>query len=711
MTLFRFTAALSNEDGAVLSLFAIAITALVLFVAFVVDAANWYEHKRHLQLQADAAALAGAQSFTLGSCSNANIAADARRYGGSDSPDGSAVRTQLYNDQVGGTPATKVHILINSSGYYGDTGAGDNTDTNGAPCAAGYIDIKATESSLPWFFGGALVPKINAHARVSLVQESEAEGTLPIAVPNPLPRSAAAIFINEDDGSVLGTTPLNDVGQSGSLEMYSTPAGAQASVSVKTHTGVVIALSGRPSLSLTGSLATICSQSLTDCYDASSDPPAIGLSYIRGWSSDPPGTVPAPPQLRDVQLFSGSCARNGYFTDSAGCTADIEARIDAGDRAKAAMIIKANGSQLYSDDGSVECDQLAGGDPCWHGTVNVPASAGAVRVTMTWEVTSGQVLVGGKLQDCKTGGGNKCKDDFEGGSTIQRAYAAKDTTSGPIKLVNVFNCGSGPSCASPTTDPQSHPVNLSQNLAVSIGIAGTLRNATSTSDPLVVLRIKSNTGQSLDCDPGYTNLKTELAQGCRPSYVPNTGSPDCTNLGTSALWATSQPWSCIAVNTGRSPNDVGEGLNLRILLDDKARTCPAVGQNGHNNWAMFNPTYVPTGVVDPTWGVIRGQDGFPIGDRRILNAYLTTYGAFSHVSGTSGSVPVTGFGHFYVTGWTGNGMGFSNPCQGNGDDPVPNNDSGLIVGHFIRYVDTTGGFGTDPCDPSSIDACVIVMTK
>jgi hypothetical protein len=126
-----------------------------------------------------------------------------------------------------------------------------------------------------------------------------------------------------------------------------------------------------------------------------------------------------------------------------------------------------------------------------------------------------------------------------------------------------------------------------------------------------------------------------------------------------------------------------------------------LGQNGHNNWSLFDAT-------DPNHD---GTYGFPVGDRRVLDAYLTTYGAFSHVNGTSGSVPVTGFGHFYVTGWTGQGGGFDNPCQGRGDDPVPNNDSGLIVGHFIFYLNKLGGDGTAPCDPSSINACVIVMTK
>jgi hypothetical protein len=125
---------------------------------------------------------------------------------------------------------------------------------------------------------------------------------------------------------------------------------------------------------------------------------------------------------------------------------------------------------------------------------------------------------------------------------------------------------------------------------------------------------------------------------------------------------------------------------------------------------MYDPNYRPTGVTDPTYGVIRGQDGFPIGDPRVLDAFITTYGAFSHVNGTSGSVLIITFGHFYVTGYTSNGGGFQPPTNC-GMDAVPNNDPGVIVGHFIRYTDYSGGTGTQPCDPNSISACTIVMTK
>jgi hypothetical protein len=693
----RLQTALSDERGGVLAIVALALLALVLIVGVVVDVANWKVHKRHLQLQADAAALAAAHSFSFASCSDSVIMAEAHKYGG---PDASGVLA-LYNEQVGATPASNMHILINSDKYYGDTGAGDNTDPSGSPCSAKYVDIKATETDLPWFIGfGGLVPRINAHARVSVVQQSSANGTLPIAVPNPLPRSAAAIFINEGNGAILGSVPLTDLGPSGSLELYGSGTSGLPLITVAANTGVVIALSGRTSLSLTGTLAQICQQNLTDCYDLGADPPTQGLSFIRGYSTGGSGAQPNEPILRSVELFPTGACGSAYFSDGT-CTYDFVARIDAGTTLpKADQIYGANGVTLTSST-DPNCAFVAGADQCWHQNLTLPANSGPQDIAVTWEETSGCLDLpcsDKKARDCKVGGGNKCTGTF---GNAQRAFSTKDTRSGPIKVVDVCTFDLDTSCTQ--AYDQSYPAGDQHRFAVTIGIAGTLRNATSVSEPLVVLRVKSQTGQSLNCDPGWTNLKQELANGCGPTYVPNTGSPDCSTIGRAALWASDKPWSCIAVNTGRQPNDVPAGLNLRILLDEKPppNSCPPLGEKGHNNWSMFDPTDADGD----------GTYGFPEGDPRVLNAYLTTYGAFSHVDGTSGSVPVTGFGHFYVTGWYGQGGGFDNPCQGDGDDPVPNNDTGLIVGHFIFYLDKVGGDGTEPCDPSSISACVIVMTK
>ena len=73
---------------------------LVLFASFVIDIGNWFEHKRHLQLQADAGALAGGGLFnqcissSVGTATLA-IEAEARKYAGSS-------YAGALNEQVGG---------------------------------------------------------------------------------------------------------------------------------------------------------------------------------------------------------------------------------------------------------------------------------------------------------------------------------------------------------------------------------------------------------------------------------------------------------------------------------------------------------------------------------------------------------------------------------------------------------------------------------
>jgi len=532
-----------DERGNVIVIVAVGLSALILIVGFVVDVANWKVHSRHLQLQADAAALAGAHSLQAAGCSNSVISADAHNYGGPDANN----LTALYNAQVGGTPAANMHILINSAKYFGDAGAGDNTDPNGDPCTAKYVDIKATETNLPWYFGG-LVPKINAHARVALLQEGSSNSTLPIAVPNPLPTVAAAIFINEANGNILGTERLTNVGTSGALQLYGSGTSGLPSITVAARTGVVIALTGRPSasFSLSGTLANICQQNLTDCYDANTDPPSTGLSFIRGYSTSGSGTQPNQPILRSVELFPTGACVSPYFSDGT-CTYDLVARIDAGTSLpKANQIYGANGVTLTSST-DPNCSSVAGSDQCWHGTLTIPASNGPQNIDITWEETTGSVQMS-KLENCTTNNGNKCKGDF---GNAQRAFSTLDTRSGPIKAMDVCTFDLDTSCTQ--IHDQSYPTGDSHQFAVTIGIGGILRNATSVNDPLVVLRVKSTTGQSLDCDPGYTNLKTEIALGCRPTYIPNTGSPDCSTTNTTTSRQTTTTTSSSTSSTSSTP--------------------------------------------------------------------------------------------------------------------------------------------------------------
>src|SRR4051794_12895000 len=78
--------ALREERGSLLIILAIALPTLLLFLGLVVEVGNWYKHKRHLQLQADAGALAGGdlfnRCFTSAGTADGLITVEALKYAG-----------------------------------------------------------------------------------------------------------------------------------------------------------------------------------------------------------------------------------------------------------------------------------------------------------------------------------------------------------------------------------------------------------------------------------------------------------------------------------------------------------------------------------------------------------------------------------------------------------------------------------------------------
>src|SRR5829696_4589764 len=104
-----------DERGAVI-IFVVGFLPVALAVAaFVIDAANLFEHRRHLQLQADAGALAAAQEFQ--GCfidedaANTAIEAETIDYSGT-----------LHNAQVGSEDAqSRVQTRVNSVAYDGES--------------------------------------------------------------------------------------------------------------------------------------------------------------------------------------------------------------------------------------------------------------------------------------------------------------------------------------------------------------------------------------------------------------------------------------------------------------------------------------------------------------------------------------------------------------------------------------------------------------
>jgi Flp pilus assembly protein TadG len=660
----------ADERGGVLVMVAVWMPVLIVVMTFVIDTANWFEHKRHLQMQADAAALAAAQEVRF-ACDDAAILDVIDRYSGAE-----------WNAQIGGTPASRVFRRLNSKTFDGQaTTVTPDTpdDTVEAPvCDAAMIDVKLTEKDLPWFLppfktlwdgigAGEDVDFINARARVSFLRLDTTNGALPVGVPDVNPKAARAWFINESTGAVLGSTPLTKVGTSNGLAIWDN---ADVPLPVKfdsgdVQVGVVIALGGGTS--------TTCGEPLVECFDAgattlASGLPSKGIVHVRGWSAEGSGAQPGAPIARDMTLLPGTCADPYFSAATTTCSFGVRARIDFG----VADPIAGVGAKVTATVGgttvALTYDPVA---DAWNAASGLPltATTGPVNVTLDWEETTGTW----NGNACKVGGGNKCTGSF---GVVQRAFSATEGRSGPIQVAQVWK--DGLQWANSVERCSSVQASCTHNMVVRIGIKGNLANAASVNDPIVALRVQGNQNQSLDCDPALPNLSDELARGCAPTYTRNTGTP-CPSPNMSGV---PQPWPCVALQTGNATGQVARGLNERILGDAMATTCTSP-----NRWSDF-----PN--LDP-------------GDPRLIQVFLTPYGAFGGTGSTT--VPVTDFATFYVTGWTGPGRG--NPCQGQGDDPVPNNDAGLIVGHFVKYIQSLNpGTGSAPCDMDAFGSCIAELT-
>jgi Flp pilus assembly protein TadG len=658
-----------REDGGVLVIVALWLPLLVVLASFVIDVGNWFEHRRHLQVQADAAALAAAGDVSR--CRSDPVAADAliedqaRRYGGVATPD-------AFNVQVGGTPRENAHLLVNSQTWFDQPDTVDATVDTAGPCEASMIDVKLTETDLPWFFRTArVVPFINAHARVSIMRVGQnRRSSVPIGFPTANPKRGQVQLIDESDGAVLASAALTRAGTDAGQVIWNNAAAPIERKIDKQNIGVRVVLSGSDS--------TTCGDALVECYQ----PPGTqhGVSLIHGYSTS--GTVGATdaPRARDVRLTPGTCPAAYFVAATAACTIGVDASIDFGSTSDP---VGALGAKVTANIvGQKTSYALAYDGTRWQSGAAIPigVQAGETPIELHWERTKGQVVLDGATKTCNTANKNPCTGSF---GVVHRALSARDDVSGPLQGVYVtevdaagspvqLNANSLPMCASPTDS-------CTRRLVVDVRIPN-LQAAQSKDAPGVTMRVAGSGSrtQALDCDPDLPNLKQELASGCGAQYVRNTGQSCPNNLN-----GVAQPWNCVAVSTGAAVSHM-DGLTDRIL--NGATTCASP-----NRWASY---WTADGVVKPDPS-----------DPRLVQIMLTPFGAFTSSGG--GTVPVVDFAYFYITGWRAEK---ANPCTGQaGEDPA---ESGFIVGHFVEYVDTlnTGQAANDPCDLSAAGSCVAVLT-
>jgi len=640
-----------DERGAVIILVVGFLPVVLAIAAFVIDGANLFEHRRHLQLQADAGALAGAQEFLH--CfidedgANSAIEAQALDYSG-----------EVHNPQVGSVEAqARVKARVNATDYDADSFSA------GTPCETGYVDVKLTEESTPPFFAFVGSHDVRARARVQVFKLARSNKLLPIAVPDPDPRVARAFFVDEsklpsDPGYVLASVPLTRNGSQGGLAIWDN-SGAPVPVPITAeHVGVRVALGGDTS--------TTCGEILVNCYDSLS---TNGIVHIQGWTAAGLA-APKTPLVRSVSLLPGTCG-DAYFSDPAApCSVAVTAKVDFG--ADPVVLGATLGVKIGNQTVPLTYDAATAN---WTSpaSISVAPQAGPIDIALSWGVANNADGTA-----CKPN--NECRGDFP---VQQRTFGANPDRSGPVALAQVSEGGTN--WVNSLQRCSAVLATCTHDLVVKIGIKGGLA-LSDLDDPPVRLRvIGGSQNQSLDCDPNVSNLRDELAGGCSPAYTPYTGDTPCP-LAVNDLWAIANPpnaWECVAVQTGNATNQVAAGLNTRILGEPSPDTCPPARQN---HW----PNYVA-------------------GDPRIVFVLVTPFGAFSGSGSTT--VPVMRFAAFYITGWTGQGGGFANPCLGNGDE-VPTNPA-EIVGRFINYVDlpSDGGESEELCDFTALDPCVAVMVE
>jgi Flp pilus assembly protein TadG len=646
----------NSETGAVLVMFAVWLPLIVAVTSFAVDASNWFVHKRHLQMEADAAALAGGGVLRIGCTDPTPVQSEVQKYAG--------ISTSTYNLQIGKPGPDGVHLQPNNSTtFYKQASPVDTTvpaDPNA--CTSKTVDVKLTDTDVPWFFRAAHVPFINAHARVSLFNVDTLKQSLPVSVGDVRPKHVAATFVDESDGSAIaGPVSLSEnptvPGQ------WSNPSPLPVTVSKK-DIGVRIAVgygNANPPL---------CGTTLVYCYDAATT--TNGILYVRGWSSTPAGTATAP-QPRSVELVPQTGCSTAYFSNGA-CPFRVSAQVDFGTGAvpSTTHVVATNGVIKGSGTGQLKDDILFPAAPVgglWTSeTVTAPAASGPMPINLWWYSTaSGATCT--QNHPCSLG-------------VVQRAFTALQASSGPIQSAIVSESGSSKlygdnSFASCATSACRH------NLIVTVGMTPSLQAASAVSDPPVHLRTTGagSQTQAVDCDPAPgTNLSEEMQNGCAPKYTRNTGTACPATY--SALQATAQPWNCVALQTGTVTNAVVSGLAARIL-GGNGNVCTT---GNENHWSSF--------------------PNLPDGDRRIVSLFIVP--PSSSIGGSGNDVvPVIDFATFYVTGWQGS-TNKDDPCAG--DDTV-GLQKGEIVGHFIKYIDNLGnGEGSTLCNASGLTPCTLKLT-
>jgi hypothetical protein len=755
-----------DERGATLILVAVSLPVFVAFGIFVIDVGNWWVHKRHLQVQADAAALAGAREFRFPACNDQAIVEEAVDYSGGvlADPDVNYSTFDIapldYNHQLAASarpagPTQGLHTQVNTPDPYNRAGDGTPVDQDLAdspvaerkPCSSMMVDVKMTETDIAGRFSPlrflnvlGFVDFIDARARVELRALEETADLLPLAVEDVNPKRVHVWLYDEDTQELLGEAELNPRDPEDGLLIYDNgTAGGGTPMVVdfkretingkdvtKEHVGAVIAFSGNDSID--------CAAPGVECYGSAAD----GVSRVRGWrttegtdvvascgdglDNDGNGTADDAADCRGVRLGAvtilkdaAACANNsygahdnGYFSTTCEA-ANLAVELPGFDGTNEANDLNDMSVTALIQDGngtsSVPLHWVAA-NARWEttGTDRLPIelSAGTRRIDISWSQRKNTLDIGADPWAVCKAAQNQ--NPCKGTFTnVHKAFSGDRPVSGPIKEVRVDVDG-----ITNVNNVQRCAANEScpHAVVVRVGLAGRLE-ITPPDSPPVALRISASgpevyQTQQLNCQPGNSNTIDELAYGCDPLYGIKQ-NVDPPCPSKATLHGSPNPPAWECVAVKTGTMNGPVGAGLNERILCEPPN-PDTNCNGFGK---------PQECTSPN-----RYPNYADGDTRILALFLVPYGSLD-IAGSGDTVPISNFAFFYVTGWHSKGGGFDNPCA-EPDAPIPDvfapgtdpNDSGVVSGYFISYVaPNLGGGGEEQCNPDLIGGCVAVMTK
>jgi hypothetical protein len=521
----------AREDGGIVVLTAMLLPFVLLFLALTVEIGNWWVHKRHLQTQVDAAALAGgarfSQCFPDANVGNAAITAEATRFGGGP---GSS-----YNSQVAATTQGTVGpLLYQSKTYAGGTVPPDDTDER-PPCEALEFDVKGTETDLPLLFqipGLPSIDAINAHARVELRKVRIFEGMLPLAVPEVRPRYVTATFVDAAGAAVAAPVALSGPVASSGLANWSGTGSIPVVAGQKLAVRIGIGQSPATCAAANGDGGPGYS-----CFDAQNF--STGLVGVAGFSAAGSGTPTVPTRASFEVWPVTSCSGSPFFSDESlavtatSCASGVQAvvrtatgTIDPAQVTRFAAQVRGPGfnqTAVFTYSGGVWSTPYA---------FPVPLGSGKFDISLEWR------YAGGTTQSF---------------ASVQQIYSA-DGNSGPIRLVSLT--GGSSAAATAYAQPEG-----TQSLTVNVSIQPSLQ--LSGPGETVLLRLTSGSRTSaVACDgPGFALFRSSIVSGCQTPYQIN-------ELGYCPDPANPSPADCVPTQTGDGVGPTLQGL------DERFASCP-----------------------------------------------------------------------------------------------------------------------------------------